>query len=370
MNTNMDDGRREYKGQEPVNPVIIIADWLDQGLVAMGNSRSTGYSQKPSLRENVFLKYNDWLNEISIKLRSAKLLGVHHDDSEILDIVNLFKYEGKELIPRQDQIRIFAAITGINLHELTTPAPGLSEPDIITEENGGMRFRRGIGVSEDVVHRILINQIKQQRPDAVISESHESTFPAKDVPPDNLIILEIKTPIPGVVAKFELYGRSITRENAHGLPLIRHIRLSFSPELLDKLAPLSREDYAKYTHFIPSQKPGQNEQQGRQNHTGYDAGFQGSTPGRSRSETGETDNFDPMEVGKQIANDPKWSDIDFDYTIFGFKRGMPFTAEQLTNRYRDLVKYFHQDTNPDLNPDILKRINVAKDRMEKKTTNK
>ncbi len=350
------DGDGQERESHP-DPTQLIAEWLNRGLQAFGNDRAHTSGPHPTVRELVFSKFQDWLIKVSSELEGRKLTGQEDllKEPVSLDLLEIFKYMGKNRVPRQDQIGLFAALAGIDLKTLVDPVSDNGRPPLSRDEWGGLKFRSDLGSNAGTVHRMLIVQLKNQRPDALLEEASETTG-SEPVNPNTTTTIRFSTQLVGATAKIQFRNIDYTRFNAQGMPVIVSIKLDFSPKLIDKLRPLSADDYRKYTHA--------KEPSGSQHHDGNST----TRGGGGKGEPSETSDFDPELIGPIILQDPKWGDESFDYKIFGFQRGLPFTKDTLSRRYRALVALYHPDRNPDLDDTIFKRINEANERLKRKTS--
>jgi hypothetical protein len=261
--------------------------------------------------------------------------------SDKLDLMELFMYNGKNRLARQDQWGLVEALYGV-------------DTSVLVSGHAGGKALPGTHRLEDV-HSYIAQLIQT----ASLKRGKEASVVVSEQPSaSERAVLTAPTLIDGVTATITM--DNIGFSNAWGYPHITGATLNLDPTFLASLRPLNAEELGKYwprSETSQNRGPGETERGEDRTRNSTGSGFGESQPGygtgreRPRREDG-IDPRDPSGYYRTLGINPDTNPDDI--------------GEVLLVTYRRLSRKYHPDTGGETgNHEKMKRINEAYEFLQK-----
>lgn len=346
----------DFETLRGANGAFKLAGIIESSTRYSGNERADKGFSRSTITESAISGLQERVRTIDTEVRKAGVLNSPSDQdslrlmvdslirqgkvSDKLDLMELFMYNGKNRLARQDQWGLVEALYGV-------------DTSVLVSGHAGGRALPGIHRLEDVHSYIaqLVQTASLKRgkeASVVVSEQQVASEHA---------VLTAPTLIDGVTATITMDNRGFS--NAWGYPHITGTTLNLDPAFLGSLRPLSPEEFGKYW---PRSETSQNQGAGetgrgkdrtRDSGSGFGESQPGYGEGRERSRRGDDlDPRDPSGYYRTLGINPDTDPDDI--------------GEVLLAAYRRLAKKYHADTGGETGDhEKMKRINEAYEFLQK-----
>ncbi|MBI2593647.1 J domain-containing protein [Candidatus Daviesbacteria bacterium] len=347
----------DFETLRGANGALKLAGIIENSTKYSGNERADNGFSKSTVIDSAISGLQKRVSTTDTEIRKAGVLNSPQDQNSLrlmvdslirqgkvsdkLDLMELFMYNGKNRLARQDQWGLVEALYGV-------------DTSVLVSGHAGGRALPGTHRLEDV-HSYIAQLIQT----ASLKKGKEASVVVAEQPEaSERSVLTAPTLIDGVTATITMDNRGFS--NAWGYPHITGATLSLDPAFLGSLRPLSPEEFKKYW---PRSETSQNRGSGEtgrgedrtRNSTGSGFGESQSSYGAGRERSKRGADFDPRDPSgyyRTLGINPDTDPDDIE--------------EVLLAAYRRLARKYHADTGGETGDhEKMKRINEAYEFLQK-----